>query len=244
MALKANAYITLEEAGNWLKIKLPKLGIPTPTAETDTALIAALELLINAACQKVETYIRTNVLAKEFVEYNDGDNSNTLSPKRWPLLEIVELNIDTNRIFIDDTKVDEVNYFLRGATDSRQDSGDLVLRVIGQDIVIRDDNEKFILGRIFMGSTLGSVKLTYKAGWALTADDVPSDIKIATLQIIEFYYYQRDNRDIGIASKSVKGESYQKNRDELPEQIFSTLDPYQDVSIGDHVQPQRNTFSV
>lgn len=242
MSMKANVYITLADMAAWLKIKATKVQSASP--DYDAQLTAVLELLGNAACTKVESIIKTTVLAKDFTEYHDGNNSNVIVPHHWPVVQVTDLRIDTLRQFPDPTSVNSINYFLRAQADKRQASSDLSLRLLGTDVVIRDDNEKYIIGRLFMGSALGSIQLKYKAGWGLSADDVPSDIKLATLQLVEFYYIQRDNRDINVTSKSVKGESYSKVKDEIPAQILDLLAPYEDVSLGDHPQPQRNTFKI
>lgn len=213
-------------------------------AEYDSALVAMLEIIINTACTKSESIIKTSVLAKDFQETLDGSNSNVLIPAHWPIVQVNEIKIDTLRQFDPSTALDSVNYFLRGQSDKRQASTDLQIRLVGQDVVIRDDNEKYILGRVFSGSSLGSVQIKYKAGWALDSDDVPSDIRMATLLLVEFWYMQRDNRDLNVQSKGVKGESYTKVEKGIPEQVYDLLQPYEDISFGTHQMPQRNTFKI
>jgi hypothetical protein len=241
MALKANAYVTTAEAAAWLKIKPAKLDSASP--DYDSQLNTVIELLINMSCTRVETIIGTTVIAKQYIDDYDGNNSNVIVPHMWPVVQIVDLNIDILRKFDSVTSIDKVNYFLRGQADKRQASTDVDIRIVGQDIVIRDDNEKFILGRIFLGSSLGSIRMTYKAGWALAADDVPDDLKMATLQLIEYFYLMRDNRDLNIKSKNVKGDSY-STREDIPSHILDMLIPYKDVSLGSHSNPQRNTFKI
>lgn len=199
--------------------------------------------IINNVTDMVETILSAPVLAKEFKETLDGNNSNVLIPTQYPIQEIVEIKIDTNRNFDAATALDPVNYFLRGQADKRQIPS-LSLRVVGQDIVIRDDNEKYILGRMFAGSALGSIQLIYKAGWALDINDVPGDMRMATLLLFEFFWMQRDNRDLNIQSKGVKGESYTKVEKSIPQQVLDLLEPYKDVSLGNHQMMQRNTFKI
>jgi hypothetical protein len=242
MALKSNVYLTMFEVADWLNLDR---GVVTPAdSKYKERTFNILELLINAAADKVESIIRTSVIAKSFTEDHDGSNSNVILPHHWPITEIEELKIDTIRQFPSDTLLDEVNYFLRGYADRRQTSGDLSIRLVGDSVVLRDDNERYILGRIFAGSSLGSIRIKYKAGWATAASDVPFDIKLATLQLIEFWFVQRDNKDINVSSKSVKGESYSKLKDSIPEQIHEMLQPYVDESLGTHSVPQRNTFKI
>jgi hypothetical protein len=226
MALKANNYISMAEAADWLNIDQ---AIITPLdSKYKAKTFNNLEMMINAACDKVESIIKTTVLYKQYTEDHDGNNSNVVVPHHWPVQEVSDIRIDMLRQFPVETKLDSANYFVRDR----------------QDIVLRDDNEKFILGRVFAGSSLGSIRIVYKAGWGVDATSIPYDIKIATLQLVEFWFLQRDARDINVSSKSVKGESYSKMKDGIPEQIFEVLSQYEDLSLGDHPVPQRNTFKI
>lgn len=212
-------------------------------ADYDQTLVDTVEDIINAVTDMVESILGANVLARDYEEVLDGNNSNVLIPSQWPIQEVTEIKIDTNRNFDSATALDTVNYFLRGQVDKRQIPS-ISLRIIGQDIVIRDDNEKYILGRMFAGSALGSIKLKYKAGWGSSVQDIPSDIRMATLIAFEFFFMQRDNRDLNIQSKGVKGESYTKVEKSIPQQIYDLLEPFKDVSLGNHQMPQRNTFKI
>ena len=205
--------------------------------------VEVLESIINSVTSMVESILGCPVLARDYVDILDGSNSNTLIPQQYPIISITELKIDYNRNFDATTALDAVNYFLRGQTDKRQIPS-ISLRVVGQDIVLRDDNEKYILGRIFAGSSLGSIRLSYKAGWGLDSADIPDDIRLATLLAIEFFFMQRDNRDLNIQSKGVKGESYTKVEKGLPQQVLDLLEPFKDLSLGSHAMPQRNTFKI
>jgi hypothetical protein len=210
----------------------------------DSRLYRVLVDLINSSCNKVESYINTAVICREFTEFYDGNYSNVIKPHHFPVRKVLDLRIDYNRKFTDASKLEEVNYFLRGFQDINFDLNNFEIKIIGTDIVLRDDNERFVLGRLFSGSVLGSIKLRYLAGWALNINDVPSDIQLATKMMVEFFYYQRENRDIGIASKGVKGESYSKPKDTIPKQIYELLDPYIDISLGTKPVPQRNYFGL
>ena len=111
---------------------------------------------------------------------------------------------------------------------------------VGSDIVFRDDTENFIIGHIYPGAILGAIRLRYRAGRGNDHTDLPADIVLATTQLVEFWYFQRENRDIGIQSKGVKGESYSKPVQGIPQQITDTLEKYEDISLGSHAQPQRH----
>ena len=210
----------------------------------DGRLYRSLTDIINGACDKVEAIISGPVLTRDFVEEHDGSESNVFKPHHWPVRAVKELKIDYNRAFGPTSIVPPGQYFLRGGSDVKQTKGDVDIRVIGSDVVLRDDNENFILGRIFSGSVLGSIKVTYAAGWGATSDDLPQDIVLATKQLMEFWYFMRENRDIGVQSKGVKGESYSKMKDGIPEEILELLSQYEDTSLGTRPVPQRNYFRV
>jgi hypothetical protein len=210
----------------------------------DARVVRVLNMVINAACKKVEGIIDGPVLTREFDEEHDGSNSNVIKPHHWPVVSITELKVDYNRAFGSTSVLPAEQYFIRGGSDIRQAVGDVTLRVIGNDIVLRDDNETFVLGRIFSGSVLGSIKIKYKAGWGADTDDLPSDLKLATLHLTKYFWFQRENNDMNVASKSVKGESYTRMKDGIPEEIYETIEQYQDMSFGTRPVPQRNYFGV
>lgn len=210
----------------------------------DANLTEVLEGLIDAACEKVENLIQCPVLVREYTnEEHDGSNSNVIKPHQWPVREITELRIDYNRAFGSTSVLDDSLYLIRGGSDRRQ-TGTNPEITIGNDIVLRDDNERFILGRMFSGSVVGSIRITYKAGWSYSSDNVPSDIRLATKMLLEFWYMQRENRDIGVKTKGVKGESYTRLSEGIPTQITEMLEQYKDVSFGTRPMPQRNFFSI
>lgn len=203
-----------------------------------------IERLMNVACDKIERTIETKVVAKDFEEIIDGNNSNVVIPSKWPILEVTEIKIDYNRNFSSETIVNPINYFNRGYADNRQQPTDIVLRIVGNDIVLRDDGKDSIVGKIFSGSVLGSIKIKYKAGWALNNDDIPWDLRQATILLVEYYYFQRSNRDLNITSKGVRGESFTKVKDGIPDTIMEMIEPYCDVKLPLYEKSQTNIFGV
>jgi len=220
------------------------LSAGTNDTRYDQGVKDIIDELRQAASDRVESILSTPVLNRTFTEEHDGSNSNVIKPHQWPVTEIVEIRIDYNRGFGDTSIMPTANYFKRGGSDRRQKTSDTELRIVGNDIVLRDDNEKFVLGTIFSGSILGAIKLKYKAGWGETVDDLPQDIALAGKQLMEFWYMQRENRDLGVGSKGIKGESYTKLVDGIPSQIYEMLEPYQDVSLGTRPVPQRNQNQI
>lgn len=203
-----------------------------------------VERLINTACDKVETLIQTCVIAKPFIEILDGNNSNVIIPSKWPITEVTEVKIDYNKAFGPETIIDLGNTALRGFADKRQASTDVSLRIVGNDIALRDDNKDSFIGKIFSGSVISSIKISYKAGWAIDYDDVPYDLRHAATLLMEYYWFQRSNRDIGVSSKGIRGETYTKVKDGIPDTILELVQPYVDESLPLYEKSQTNTFDI
>lgn len=210
--------------------------------------------LINMACQKIEDYIDRPVLEREFVEFRDGNSSNVIVPTYGPIKKVVELKIDFNRAFDVATALSADNYVLRGLPNMQQQASRLadtnsldvteLFEIDGTDIVIRDDNNMALLGRLFTGSVVQSVKLTYRAGIAKDMQSVPDTIKYAALLICDHFYMARENRDLGVKSKSTHGgQSYSKELG-VPQEIEDLLHDYKDYSFGPYDVPQKNTFQT
>lgn len=220
----------------------------TPFPKSDVPIRRKrFETLINASCDKIENILQTIVLAKDFQEDSDGNDSNVIVPSQWPILSLEEVKIDFNRNFGPETIVDQINLILRGMADRRQDLTVNDIRIVGNDIYLRDDDNDNVIGRIFSGSVAGSIRIKYKAGWARNADDVPYDLKLAALQLVEWYEFKRSNKDIGVASKGVRGENYTRMgelEDGIPVEIHALLQPYINHSFGTFERIQNNIFGV
>lgn len=240
MILNSRAYLTLNETKEWLNIKL-----------TDTSKDNQIIRHINTACARVEQFIEAPVLNTEYVEYSDGNNSNVIMPTKYPLVDIVEIKIDFNRAFDGADPLDAHNYVIRGIPPETQallptmTNGQIA--ILGSDIVLRDDSNVAILGRIFAGSVIQSIKLTYKAGRGETADDLPEDLRTATLMLAEYLYILKENRELGVSSKGVMGQSYSKKEvgiSGMPMEVEAMLQEYRDYAFPPVSMPQRNHFKV
>lgn len=212
-------------------------------AKYDPAIKRIMESLIDRSCAWVESYLRGPVLVRRLTDDYDGNSSNVVVPRFWPVDKLIELYVDYNREFTSPTKVDLSHYILRGGP-GFQKSQSPEIRIEGTDIVMRNDGQNFIAGMIHPGSVLGCVRLVYDAGWARSIAEVPGPIAQATLMLFEFFWFQRQNRDLGVASKGVRGESYTKPVQDVPEQITTMLDPYVDTSFGSHPVPQLNSLGI
>ncbi len=237
IALKDSSYLTVDEVKEWLKVK---------PANENEALINKLTRLINTACSRVESFIQAPVLTREFTEFCDGSNSNVIVPSMYPVKSITEVNIDFNRAFSDNSVVNPENYVLRGIPAMAAPGETPIIEINGADIVLRDDSNVAILGRIFSGSTVQSIKVTYTAGRG-EIGAIPDDLVTATLMLVEYLYMISENRELGVGSKGVMGQSYTKKQlgdSGMPEEIEAMLKDYVDMALPNIPLPQRNTFRI
>lgn len=241
LSLAPYAYLSLEETKDWLKIG---------RTAADTTQDTTLTRLINAACERVESFIDGPVLTRSFVEYADGNNSNVVVPTYSPVKTVESVHLDFNREFGSTTEIDGENIVLRGFPSMKQIQGSTVsVAVNGTDIILRDDSNVSILGRIMTGSTVQSLRMIYTAGLGATASELPNDILLATLMLVDFLFVQKENRDLGIRSKGTfGGQSYTRaDIDEdsgMPKEIVAMLEKYKDYALPSIAQPQRNTFGI
>lgn len=224
--LKSNTFLTLDEVKEHLRIPL-----------TNNTLDNQVIRLINMATNAAEKYVDGPLLTREIVEVRDGDGSNTIVPDHYPVRSIKEVRIDYAGDFTPPSTIITPDQFLiRGASD-------LEIGIRGTDIAIRNDGNTTIIGRLFIGSVVGSIQLTYRAGWGETPDTMPDDIKYAVLMAIEYFYILRENRELGIKSKSNTGQSYSREFG-LPVEVQEMLDPYKDTTLGRANRPQKNNFVI
>lgn len=226
ITLKPNVFLTLDDVKTHLKIKLD-----------NTEYDNKISRLMNMATDLCEKYIDGPIKIREFVESRDGDASDTMVPDYYPVRSIEEIRIDYNRQFDDSTIIDTSNYLLRGTKD-------LAAGIKGTDVVIRDDNNVSIVGRIFTGSVVGAIQLTYTAGWGVDMNDIPYDLQHAVLMTIEYYYILGENRELNVTSKQNNQSQRYTRETGLPKEVTELLDSYKDYTFGRNNKPQKNTFVI
>jgi hypothetical protein len=230
--LKPNVFLTLDDVKEWL-------GLTSQMCTANPGLENKLARLLNSVTDMAERHLNGPIKTRSIpAEFHDGDSSNTIMPDYWPVREIASIYVDFNRQFSQPTLIQKTNYILRGAPDPTFPN-----QVRGSDIVLRDDNETSIVGRIFTGSTVGSIKMAYTAGWGADQNEIPADLTQAILMGIEYYYRKQDSKDIGVKSKTVNGQSITFVQG-LPLEVMSILNMYVDYTLGRNNRPQTNTFTL
>lgn len=243
--LKDNAYITVNDVAIWLDIRPEKVEVPPEPQTFDNGVeerIKKIEMIINSSTAQVESYIQNNVLAKQFTEIFDGQNNNVITPTRFPIISVDQVFIDYNGDFGPESEVQNIDYRIRGGADRRQSISDVNIRVIGEDIILRDSEGESIFSNILMASSYQSIKLVYTAGWGATPLDIPQDLWMATMLLIEYYYRLNESAEMNIIQKAVRGETYMRGNKGIPMEIREMLDAYVDMSFGGADRMQNNVF--
>lgn len=246
LKLSPYAYISLDEMKEYLK-----------TDSSVTKYDNMITRFINAACARVEKYIDGPVLSRQFAETLDGNASNIIVPQHYPIQSIDDIRIDFNRAFTDATKLEPVNYVLHGMPTLNafvNNPANPFLSIKGTDIVLRDDNNTAILGRIFSGSIVASIELKYTAGWGRTPEDIPADIMQATMMLAQYMYTVWDQNLLGIKSRESMGQAFTRAvsgtgsspdaNSDIPVEVRGLLDQYRDLGFGSSNVPQHNIFQL
>ena len=215
MALNANAIVTLAEAKEQLKIT-------TSNTNEDTML----EAYINETSSAIEAYTKRKIVSQSISgELHDGDGSNFLYPRYFPIQQLSTESSPT-----DAQKLAALQY--RDTPDDTwtdiEDDIDHVFVETGNDALrpyIELYEELFPIGR-------RNVKISYKAGYTT----VPGDIKLVCLEMIQMRWNEskRGNDWLGQGNinQSQSGNNYSTTLINLDKRWKSVLDRYRVPSVG------------
>jgi uncharacterized phiE125 gp8 family phage protein len=179
MALDANAWTTVAAVKRAMKID-----------SSDTTYDAEIEDLINACYKMLEAYIHHPLKAADYTEYYDGDGTNTLVLRKYPINTVASIYDDVAREFGADSLIDSTDYLI-------------------------DNDEEMGTVRLFQNTTIfargiKNVKITYNAGYAT----IPKDAERACILLVIYYFNRQDAA--GLNSQSMGGKSESYTDDALP----------------------------
>jgi|ERR1044071_1695302 hypothetical protein len=185
------ALISLAQAKTFLKI-------PNATTSEDSFL----ESLINNVSSLASRYCARTFVSTAFTEYYDGDGSDKLYLRNYPIVSIANLYDDLLRTFGADSAIDITNDVLIHA---------------GAGIVQLWNNESaFAKGK-------ANIKIVYNAGYA----SIPYDLQHATLLMVLFAYKrQYQDQRIGIQSETIGDRTTTFSNDDIPNEAQLILDRY------------------
>lgn len=163
----------------------------------DVTQDAMVELCINASSQYIEGATDRKLKSQSYTELRHGRQNNILLLRQYPITAISELMIDSAGEFVD-----------------------LSLVIDSDDYAISDDQNSILYRGLFPNG-YNNVRIKYTAGFAT----VPSDLEMACLWLVHFYYRIREGQDIGRSSKAKMDESTTILQS-APQDVLDTIQRY------------------
>ena len=173
-----------------------------------------LQGLISQVSQLVKTYC-----ANSFVDFYDTDK-----------VEEFSIDQDTYRIQVSESPLVSVTSVQERTAYNEAYS---TLDVNNYDYYINIDDDSIIRtsssGYAYWAKGPGSVKITYKAGYA----DTPIDLKLAVADLVNYYYNDeyKPRRTLGTASMANDPSSTQWRNVGFPDHIKRVLDLYKNINV-------------
>ena len=176
------------------------MGITTSSTEESEC-----DLLINAASRLAADYtgrgMDTNgvsrFLSTSRTEYYDGDGSDTLYVKAYPISAVTSLYVDPDRDYGSSTLVDSDDY------------------------VYYENEGKIKTDGALLASGSKSIKLTYTGGYTTA----PADLQQAVKELVAFWYKRNTDKRVGVSSVNIGDKSITYETD-IPASVLSTFKRY------------------
>lgn len=189
----ATELVTLADLKTYLQI----------TTATYDVILAAIKLSVETW---VKTYCRSPFLIVEYTEYYDGNGGTSVHVQHYPITEIDEVNIDSDREFTADTEIDSDNII---TSSQNNDQG-----------VIELYDEAFSAGQ-------KNVKVIYSAGYSV----IPADLQLAVKIICGREFMGQDKMMSGMVSQNSGDRTITMSLDQIPRNAESILLAYKRAII-------------
>lgn len=177
-----------------------QLGISASESQYDTKL----NLYLNAGSDWVESYCDRKFTEATYTELLHGNRTNCITPRQWPITEVTELRISSDRAWTDAaTLIDAANYG------------------------IASDQVTITYYNGFLPRGYDNVRLIYKAGYPT----MPYDLVLANLWASEWFYRHNQRGDSGRTSTGKQGESVGILAD-MPPMIKTILASYRRMDLS------------
>lgn len=187
-----------------------QLSITTTTPELD----ARVERWINAASQMIETYLDRKLIYQTYTERKDGRRSDRIILSQFPVVSVVSLHDDINWGFTSTSLIDANDYWI-------------------------EEDSTIVLKGFFFARGNRNIKIVYSAGYKSPVlgglgPELPKDLSYACLLTVEWLEKMRNDKRVGVTSKSKNGESISFTN-ELPLEVRNMIDRYMtyDFPIAD-----------
>lgn len=175
------------------------LGVSQGSAEAtqvDSMIDSASKLALAVS-------LRTTLVSTSLTEYYDGDGSNLLHLRSWPITTVSSIYVDdsTPRDWATEDLIDS-DYYL-----------------------VYETEGKVILDGYYFTAGNRNVKVTYTAGYST----VPYDLQQAVEDLVIFWYQRQKEKRVGVNSFNVGDKSTSYARD-VPTDIMNTFKRYRDTT--------------
>jgi uncharacterized phiE125 gp8 family phage protein len=188
------ALIALADAKAFLQI----------TGSTQDGIIGDL---INEVSVWIKNYVGHELLSATYTEYYDGDGTEELILKNFPVTTLTSVNDDPTRVF--------------GAATAKSVASDVMLDASAG--VVRLWNN----GGIFQRAR-GNLKVVYVAGYSLAT--MPYDIQLAVRKMVAFLYRSSYAMPkIGVQTETVGDRTTTYFNEEILKDVGGILKPYRSV---------------
>lgn len=176
------------------------LGVTAGSAEA-----TQVDDLINEASQlALSVSLRSTLVSTSLTEYYDGDGTNLLHMRAWPITAVTSIHVDdsTPRDWSDTDDLVDSDYYL-----------------------IYEKEGKIALDGYYFTTGTRNVKVIYTAGYAT----VPYRLQKAVKSLVIFWYQQSKEKRVGVRSFSVGDKSTSFEVD-VPKEVMATFKSYRDIS--------------
>lgn len=194
MGIDSSAWTSRADVKAWLGI-------------TDTSKDDLIDRLVNAAYKLLESYIHHPLLAADYTEYYDGDNTNSLVLRNYPIISITSIHDDTGRDFASDSLIDSTYYIYENNSNDRM--GEV----------------RLWQGVDYFAKGVQNVKIVYRAGYAT----IPADAAQACIMLVDWLMNRAGT--MGKTAESLGGKSESYERELLPLHIRQMVQPYKNFSV-------------
>lgn len=180
-----------------------------PWLEIAPAVISSddvLQLCMESAIEFFESYTNRVLEEQDLTEQYNGNGTHVMGLRQFPVSQVLGVSIDAAWLF--PTSEDSASYIL--------------------------DNDVFLVRKEVWPQGIRNIQVTYTAGY--TPDDAPVDLKLASLQMIEFLYKGRGDHRLGVTNRNKIGESL-TFQDSVPKTILDLIAPYvREKAVADLVR--------
>jgi hypothetical protein len=175
----------------------------TEESECDLLINAASRLAVDYTGRGMDNNGVSRLLSTSRTEYYDGDGTDTLHLRSYPISAVTSIYVDPDRDY--------------GSSD-----------LLDTDDYVYYENEGKICtdGSLFSPGRK-SIKVTYTGGYT----SIPEDLQLAIKELVLFWYKRNTDKRVGVTNISVgdKSMGYEPN---IPESVLSTFKRYRDWAIA------------